>query len=281
MQETGRPVDFAVTVSEEILGDAAPVLFQGGIVSAIGAAARVGYDAVELHVRDPRTLDATAIRSAARDAGVRIAAIGTGLEYSKNGLSFTSDDSVILARTHDRFREHIEFAAEFAPDPTVVFVGLCRGVAPSYALCDEYLRRFHAALVPIVEFATEAGVTLVLEPVAYYFSNLLNTTAESIEFLRLPGLKPVDLLLDTHHMFLEDPDLGDAFRLAAGRVSYIHFSDSNRRSPGAGNIDFLAAAEAIVEIGYHGTVSIEVSPFPDGPTAAKNSIAELHRVFAR
>ncbi len=236
-----RPVPFGVKISEELLGDAAPVLSQGGIVAGIEDAARTGYDAAELHVRDPRSLDVAAIRSAARAAGVTVSAIGTGLEYTKNGLSMTSDDPAIRERMNDRFREHIELAADFA---------------------------------------ATAGVTLVLEPVAYYFSSLLNTTAESLEFLRRPGLESVELLLDTHHMLLEDPDIPATFRLAADRLAYVHASDSNRRSPGSGNIDFSAVARALAEIGYTGTVSVEVLPFPDGPRAAVESISEFGRVFA-
>ena len=276
-----RQVRFGVTVSEEPLGERAPVLFQGGIERALARVAAVGYDAVELHIRNPGSLNAAAIAAAAGDAGLIVDAIGTGLEYTMNGYSLTSDDPHLVRAMSDRLREHIDLAAALARGDAapVVFVGLCRGTAPAYALREEYLDRFYRALVPIVEHAVSARVKLVLEPVAFYFCNLLNTTSETLEFLTRPGLEPVDLLLDTHHMHIEDPDVGDAFRASAGRVSYIHVSDSNRQSLGSGSIDFAAVAAAVAGIGYHGTVSVEVLPYPDGPTAATRSLAELRRVF--
>ncbi|TVQ21166.1 MAG: sugar phosphate isomerase/epimerase [Spirochaetaceae bacterium] len=277
-----RQVRFGVTVSEELLGEKAPVLFQGGIARAVHDAADAGYEAVELHIRNPRSLSAAAIATAAADAGVTVDAIGTGLEYSMNGYSLTADDGRLVDAMSDRLREHIDLAAGLARGDAapVVFVGLCRGTAPAYALREEYQDRFYNALVRIVEHAVSARVKLVLEPVAFYFCNLLNTTAETIEFLKRPGLEPVDLLLDTHHMHIEDPDVGDAFRASAGRVSYVHVSDSNRQSLGSGNIDFAGVAAAVAGIGYRGTVSVEVLPYPDGATAATRSLAELRRVFA-
>ena len=276
-----RRVTFGIAVSEETLGDAASVPLQGGIMTGISRVAAIGYHDVELHVRDPRSLDASAIARAAVDAGVRVAAVGTGLEYSRNGLCLTADDPRSAAGMADRLREHVDFAAEFGAGggAPVVFVGLCRGTAPSYALVPAYLDRFAERLLPVAAHATAAGVTLVLEPVAFYYTNLLNTTAECLGFLRRPGLEGVELLLDTHHMYIEDCDLGAALRASRGRIGHLHASDSNRRRPGAGCIDFAAVAAVLEEIGYAGSVSVEVLPYPDGEAAAVGALAHLCEAF--
>ena len=123
-----RKIRYGIAISQEILGEGAPVPFQGGIAEGMAKAAAMGFDCVELHIRNPLSFDAKALVRISHETGVRIAAIGTGLEYGKNGLSLTSDDPAIRAQALQRMREHIDLAAHFG---AVVFLGLIRGNAAS------------------------------------------------------------------------------------------------------------------------------------------------------
>lgn len=267
---------FGVAISEEVLGEKAPVLFQGGILQGMAQAAELGFGSVELHVRDPHTLDAAAISARAEALGLKVAAIGTGLENSRNGHCMTAPDAAERRAALDAMLRHIEFAAHF---DAVVFIGLIRGEAGRYALKPEKLELFAAELRPLAQAARDAGVRTGLEPVAYYFSDLLNTTAETVAFLEEHDLS-LGLLLDTHHMYLEDPDLADAFRLAGDRITHVHASDSNRRAPGAGNVDYEVVARSLQQLNYTGALSLEVLPLPDGTSAAKAGLLELQRTWS-
>lgn len=271
-----RNVSYGVAVSEEVLGEAAPVLFQGGIDAGMATAAAMGFDCVELHIRNPNDFEPAALARTAARTGVRIAAIGTGLEYGLNGLSLTSDDPAIREKALQRMREHIDLAAHFG---AVVFLGLIRGKCGRKARLPEYLDRLATELVPLAEYAAEKQVPTGLEPVAYYFSDLLNTTAETLEFLERPKLGGIGLLLDTHHIYLEDRDMAAAIRSCAGRITHFHLSDSNRRHPGAGNVDFALAARALADVGYGGAVSLEVLPAPSDREAAERGLAHMRRIW--
>jgi sugar phosphate isomerase/epimerase len=207
---------------------------------------------------------------------VRIAAIGTGLEYSLNGLSLTSDDPAIREKAARRMREHIDLAAHFG---AVVFLGLIRGKCGRRALVAEYLDRLEKGLAPLAEYAAERQAPTGLEPVAYYFSDLLNTTAETLKFLERPGLQTLGVLLDTHHIHLEDKDMDASFQSCAGRITHVHLSDSNRRYPGAGNVDFSRVARALDAVGYSGAVSLEILPAPSGEEAARRGIACMRETW--
>lgn len=271
-----REVGFGVAVSEEALGDGAAVPLQGGLEKSMRRAADLGYDCVEWHVRNPRDLDAERLAAAAAACGLRIAAIGTGLEYSRNGLSFTSPDPAVRDRTVDRFREHIGLAARFH---AVVFLGLCRGRSPSFAERGPWLDRLAEALLPVADEAGARGVVLGFEPIAFHLTNLLNSTEETLEFLARPGLGSIQLLLDTHHMFLEDRDMEASFRSCKGRIAHVHISDSNRLAPGLGNVDFTRVGELLHEIGYGGAVCLEVLPYPSGEEAARRGLLWMRGVW--
>jgi sugar phosphate isomerase/epimerase len=271
-----RPVRYCLAISEEELGSAAPVLFQGGLVKGMQQASQMGFDAVEIHIRNPRDLDIHRITEAAGKFGMGIAAVGTGLENTLNGLSLTSPDPQIRRRTSERYREHIELASQFG---ATVFVGLCRGSAPEQEARGEYLERLTDELIPLAEFAQRRMVTLSLEPIVSTMTNLLNTTRETLAYLGQPGLEPVRLLMDTYHMYHEDGDIAEAFRMCGGRIEHIHISDSDRKYPGSGNIDFEAVGDCLVELGYDKAVSLEIPPVPDGLTAASRGLAWMKGIW--
>jgi sugar phosphate isomerase/epimerase len=270
MTGMARKISYGIAIAQEILGEGAPVPFQGDIPEGMAKAAAMGFDCVELHIRNPSSFDAKALARSADQTGVRIAAIGTGLEYGMNKLSLTADDPAVRAKAAQRMREHIDLAAHFG---AVVFLGLIRGRCGSRARHAEYLDRLAEQLALLGAYAAERKVPTGLEPVAYYFSDLLNTTDETLEFLARPGLESIGLLLDTHHMFLEDKCMEESFGKCAGRITHVHISDSNRRYPGAGNVDYSRVARSLDAIGYCGAVSLEILPAPSPDEAARRGVA--------
>ena len=265
----------SVAIAEEYLGEKAPVLFQTGIVDGMKKAKDMGYTGVELHIRNPLDLKTDAIQKASQELSITVTAIGTGLEYGMNKLCFTSGNESVRKNIHTRFKEHIDLAAQFK---AVVFVGLTRGSAPDMASRTEYLNLFARELSPLQEYADTLGVILTIEPITYYMTNLLNTIEETLEFMSRPGFEKMELLLDSHHMFLEDKNMYDsALKMCAGKIGHFHISDSNRRYPGAGNIDFDRLAQGLKSVNYNGPVSLEVLPYPSGEEAARKAIAWMKR----
>jgi sugar phosphate isomerase/epimerase len=272
-----RPVHFCVAISEEVLGSSAAVPIQGGLINGLKQASELGFTAVEMHIRNPRQLDIDAIADAAERFSISIAAVGTGLESTLNGLILTSPDAHSRRLASDRYKEHIDLASRFG---ATVFVGLCRGSSQTEQSRGEYLDRLTNELIPLAEYAEKLNVTLSIEPIISSMTNLLNTTAETLEYLNRGGLEPVRLLLDTYHMYHEDPDIIDAFKMCKGRIDHIHISDSNRKYPGSGKVDFAAVGVCLIEIGYDKAVSLEITPDPDGLTAASKGLDWMRCIWS-
>jgi sugar phosphate isomerase/epimerase len=267
---------FTVSISEEIYGDHVPITLQGGIRSGMETAAQLGYEGVELQLHTPSSHNFQQYCDWAQELGIKITAIGTGLESAVHHMHFTSPDIEVRKRIRKSFIEFIDGASICK---STVFLGLCRGKAPSQDKKEEYLDRLAEEFRILAEYAGEKDVLLVLEPIVFYLTNLLNTTEEGYDFISRPGLEAIRLLLDTHHMFIEDKDMIESFRKAAPKTAYIHISDSNRRYAGGGNVNYLEVGQVLKEIGYDGPLALECLPVPNGIKAAEYSLAWMKQIW--
>ena len=114
-----------------------------------------------------------------------------------------------------------------------------------------------AAIAGTAEIARAAGVDLVLEIVNRFESNLLNTTAQGLDFIAATGSDHVKLHLDTFHMNIEEANPAAAIRLAGDRIGYFHIGESNRGFLGDGVIDFGLIFDALLDIGYDRDITFE------------------------
>lgn len=266
----------SVSMSEDVYGESTAITLQGDLTKRFKDASEMGYDSVEIQLHTPSLYDPENLLSLAEQYNLSVSAIGTGLESAINGLFFTSEDEEIRMKTRQRFFEHIDLAAHFG---SVVFLGLCRGKAPSSSEIAAYLDTLASELIPIAEYAEKKNVVLAFEPIVFYMTNLLNTTMESLEFLERPGLEAIQLLLDTHHMYIEDKDMFESFKAAAPRTAHVHISDSNRQYAGSGNVDFDKVGKVLKEINYSKSVSLECLPLPSGEEAALRTIRWMKQVW--
>nr|WP_245639242.1 sugar phosphate isomerase/epimerase family protein [Rubellimicrobium mesophilum] len=127
------------------------------------------------------------------------------------------------------------------------------GTMPS----DRGRRNSVAAIARTAEVAKSAGVDLVLEVVNRFETNLLNTTAQGLEFIAATGSDHVRLHLDTFHMNIEEANPAAAIRLAGDKLGYFHIGESNRGYLGDGVIDFAGIFDALLDIGYERDVTFE------------------------
>jgi len=229
----------------------------------------LGYDGVELAVRDPSRVDAAAIASLVSECGLVVPAIGTGQAYIEEGLSFADPDPAIRRSAVDRIKQHVEFAERFGAQ---VIIGLIRGTCEKREEEAEALERVGECLLECASYGAEHGVGLVLEPLNRYETSLLNNFRETIAFLDRIGTENVGILADSFHMNIEEPSIAQSLRLAGKRIAHVHVADSNREAPGRGHIDFAEFVTTLTTIGYDAFYSAEILPVPDGNSAIADAI---------
>lgn len=269
--QTGSQLRFAVTAATYAL-PGAPVLLRGDTREQFAAAKKLGYDAVELHLRTPEVIPAEELVLLQEEFGVRVSAVATGLAALVDHLCFISPDAQVRAAAVERIKAFIDWCAIVRCS---IVLGSLRGNLPrddTRAQAEEWIRK---ALTTLTAYAEQRDVTLLLEVINRYENNYLNTAAETIEFVRSFHSEHLKVHLDTFHMNIEEANMAKAIRDTGAMLGYLHLADNNRHACGEGCLDFKAVLQALKDIGYTGYASVECLPLPDGYTAAENSLAYL------
>jgi sugar phosphate isomerase/epimerase len=111
-------------------------------------------------------------------------------------------------------------------------------------------------------------------------TNFINTATDARRFADLFASPAMSIILDVKAMSSEAVPVADVIRASKGRFGYFHANDRNLKGPGFGDVDFRPIVAALREVGYDGTVSVEVFKFEEGPEViATRSREYLRSVF--
>ncbi|MBI3975996.1 MAG: sugar phosphate isomerase/epimerase [Armatimonadetes bacterium] len=252
--------------------------------------AALGFDGVELAVRDPAEVEGAALAERCAGLGLPVAALGTGQAYLHEGLSLTSPAAGIRRAASERLRQHIRLASMLnevrgAPSSGVqVIVGLLRGQAAEAAAGaagrEQAEGRLREALEAVLAEADAGEVGLAIEPINRYETDFLNTAAECVAVIERIGHRRLGLVADTFHMNIEEVSIEAGLRAAAPHLRHVHVADSNRRPPGQGHLDFRSILSALRDAGYDGYLSAETLPLPTSEDAARLTVSHLRPMLA-
>ena len=235
---------------------------------SIKKVADLGYDAVELAIRDPNKTNINEIKKLLAQYHLAMPAIGTGQAYGEEGLSFSDPDPEVRQMAVQRIKDHMDLAIGLGG--AQVIIGLIRGTVKPGMDKGEAEKLFIQSIVECLEYKPK--VTLTLEPINRYETNLYNDTRSAREIIDKIGSSNLRMLVDTFHMNIEEPDLVESITHAKGYISHVHFADSNRWAPGSGHIGFEAILDALKRIGYQGAISAEILPKPTPDDCLKLTI---------
>jgi sugar phosphate isomerase/epimerase len=97
--------------------------------------------------------------------------------------------------------------------------------------------------------------------------SLLNSVPEMVRFIDDCGLPNVKANIDVSHLVLADTS-PQQLELLRGKAAHVHISDCDGKvhgdlPPGRGIVKFAPYLQAIKELDFDGTVSIELEYSPD------------------
>ena len=211
-----------------------------------------GYSLIEFPRLDPRKFDVPAFARAlaAQKMGI---AVTMGLQPAHD---ISSEDADIVASVEAVLREAVSVARDLG---ATKLGGILFSAHGKYMSLPSAAGRRNSidTLRRVARYGREAGVTINLEIVNRFESNLLNTTAQGLAFIEEIGEDNVYLHLDTFHMNIEEANPADAIRAAGDRLGYFHVGESNRGYLGAGTIDYAPIFDALLDNGYTDTITFE------------------------
>ncbi|CAN5131498.1 sugar phosphate isomerase/epimerase [soil metagenome] len=219
---------------------------------AIAQSADIGFDLIEIAALDPSSID-TAFTSKMLAKYKIGTTISLGLDESTD---ISSEDRDKQARGEARLLQVLDLARD---------IGATHVCGILYSAFQKYFEPATEAgisasvdvLRRIGEKAARDNITIGLEVVNRYESNVLNTAAQARAFAERVGLPNVKLHLDTYHMNIEEADIEAALIDSGDNLGYFHIGESGRGYLGAGNIDFDRVFRGLAKAGYQGPITFE------------------------
>jgi len=256
-----------ISLVEEARGG--PFVLWDGLQESISFAGQLGFDAVEIFAPSVAALQLDHLGGWLDQAGVKLAALGTGAGWVKHRLQLADADASRREQARQFVRTIIDAAGAFN---AVAIIGSMQGRSDQTVSRENALAYLAEALQDGGQHAAQYGVPLVYEPLNRYETNQCCTVAQGVALLESLDTKNVRLLCDLFHMGIEESSIADALIRGGDHVGHIHFVDSNRRAVGYGHMQFGPILAALRSIGYDGYLCAEAFPWPDPHEAARQTM---------
>ncbi|RZL07255.1 MAG: sugar phosphate isomerase/epimerase, partial [Rubrivivax sp.] len=209
---------------------------------------------------DPRTLtadDAKRLARVAADHGLAISSLHW-LLVAPEGLSLSTPDDALHARTVDFLKHLIDLAAAFGADAMVHGSHKQRSPWPGQTVADALARAEHgwAQLAP---HAAAAGVVYCIEPLSRNETNVLNTVEEAaavVDRIGSPAMRTMIDLSAASQAETQPPHEVLARYLASGHIAHVQVNDRNRRGPGQGDTPVAPLLRVLKDADYTGWIAI-------------------------
>lgn len=251
-------------------------------------AAALGYDGIELAPftlsDEPHLLsaaDRTAARKAVADAGLAMVSLHW-LLVRPLGLSITSDDAAVRARTLDVMERLIGLSAELGAK-ILVHGSPAQRRLPEGTGREAAIARGEEAFAKAGDWARAAGVLYCIEPLAAPDANFVNRVAEAAAIVEKIGNPALRTMIDCSAASVAEAEPVHevmARWLPTGLIAHVQVNDRNRRGPGQGNDRFTEAFATLKRLGYPGDVAIEPFDYiPDGPATAARTIGYIRGIL--
>lgn len=276
-----------------------PFRWQPPYEEAVRRIAGLGFRAVELIAWDSEALASYYTPAKVHDLRTLIVDLGLELsEFVSTAAGMVSPDVGARQACLDHFRRVIEVADGLgtrtintvAPMPHGVRVPPLKTLPTAQVWTAEIDPGFDARVAweRLVEMAgrvmgivEQAGMRYAMEAHPYRH---VSSAASMLRLLDRVPSPALGMNFDPSHMFPcgDMPQL--AIRELGSRVFHCHFSDNDALTnahwrPGRGKIDWRAVLEALRDVGFDGTISIELEDVPGVATPRQESSAALDEEY--
>lgn len=246
-----------------------------GLKETLQDIADIGYEGVELFLREPESLDRAQLEKTLQKTGLQVCCIGTAPLAAQDRLVLSDLNEEKRLAAIGCVKKLVDFASTYGRIP--VGIGKFRGNLPPSNRASGW-KRLRESFLEICEYAEGKNVLIALEPQERGNLNNLNSTHDGVVWIEQLDMPNCRLLLDTYHMALEDGSLTSGILEAAGKVAHVHVSDSGRAAPGQGTLDFVSAVRALRAVGYDGFLSVEIVQLADALGSARKAWAHLNYI---
>lgn len=216
----------------------------------------MGFDIIEVAVEQQELIDWVKLKELIKETGLQVTVSGAfGAERD-----ISSEDPRIRAQGLKYIADCIKIAEHLG---SPVFGGpVYSAVGKTRFITEEQKKRERSwcveNLVKIGKVAADYGVVVGVEPLNRFETDMINTADQAISLISEVASPNIKIQLDTFHCNIEEKNIPDTIRkLGKDLLCHIQANESDRGTPGTGNLDWIGIKEALTEIGYEKAIVIE------------------------
>jgi D-psicose/D-tagatose/L-ribulose 3-epimerase len=222
---------------------------RSGAERAIAGAVKYKMDFIEIPLVDAPSVDATHTRKLLEKHALRAAC---SLVLPQAAWASARPEAAI-----EHLKTAIEKAAAMGGEALtgVTYGGTNErtGSPPTKAEYDNVARALEAA----AKHAERNGIQLGVEAVNRYENHLVNSAEQAVALVERIGMANVFVHLDTFHMNIEEKGAANGILSARNHLKYMHMSESDRGTPGYGNVPWDAIFACLAATGFKGGLTLE------------------------
>jgi D-psicose/D-tagatose/L-ribulose 3-epimerase len=122
---------------------------------------------------------------------------------------------------------------------------------------EDELAEVGRVLKNVARYAAEKDVSLGVEAINRYETYLINLASQADAMLDRIDEPNMFVHLDTYHMNIEEKGFYDPIVATGPRMQYIHLSESDRGTPGTGNVHWNEVFRGLKALDYDGHLVME------------------------
>jgi D-psicose/D-tagatose/L-ribulose 3-epimerase len=220
--------------------------------TAIESTKAAGYDLIEIPLLDPWSVDVKMTQRLLEENQLGMAA-SLGLSPETD---VSSEDPAVVQSGERLLRQAVDVVRDLGGDYLcgVIYCSLGKYPGPP---SDRSRANSVQSMQRLADHAAASDISLGIEVVNRYESNLFNTGRQALEFISDIDRTNVYVHLDTYHMNIEEPDMVSPVLQCGDRLGYVHVGESHRGYLGSGSVDYAGFFRALAQIGYRGTITFE------------------------
>ncbi|TFG08959.1 MAG: sugar phosphate isomerase/epimerase [Promethearchaeota archaeon] len=166
-------------------------------------------------------------------------------------------DSKIREKGIARFKKAIDQAHVIGASKIGGVVYKAGGIFTGEAPTSEEWNFSVESMREIANYAQDFDISIGVEQINRYETYFINTARDAVKYCKDVGKSNLFVLLDTHHLILEELNIYEAIVNTGKLVGHFHTSENNRGIPGTGLVNWKEVYEALRDINYDGWLVIE------------------------
>jgi D-psicose/D-tagatose/L-ribulose 3-epimerase len=221
----------------------------------------MGYDILEVAVEDKDLIDWKKLKEIVKETELNVTI--SGAFGATRDISST--DPVIRKEGLNYIIDCIKIA-QYMDSP--VFTGPVYSAVGKTRYTTEEQKKQERAwcienLLTAGKIAADHNVIIGLEPLNRFETDMVNTVDQALSIVDEVSNPSLKVSLDTFHCNIEEKNIANSIlKIGKERLCHIQANESDRGTPGTGNLDWIGIKDALTAIKYEGAVVIETFGAP-------------------